>query len=489
MFKSVFSKYFSVLALLFAAGLLVMSGLQVALFTRSLAEDKRDLLMENAESIASHTAMSAVDSQLMPDGTVMFLLDQEEILPFMRLMGDAIDATIFMTDGQGEVLLCSDPSMTQVIRDTRLGSLTGQIDGRSLFTVTTLEGLYERPQYVAGVPIAIKERVIGYVVVTAPAATVWVMLSDNLKVYVISVLGALALSFIVGYISTMRLVRPLRQMAAATRRFAQGDFSARVPVHGQDEVAELADALNHMAVSLSSVEMMRRSFVANVSHELKTPMTTIAGFVDGMLDGTVPPSEQKRYMKIVSDEVKRLSRLVRSMLDLSRIDSGELKMTTVRLNLTEALYNVLMSSEQRIEKKNLRITGLEDCGKVEIDGDADLMSQVLYNLVDNAIKFTNDGGDIDIRLTSANGRVDFVIRNTGDGIPAEEMPQIFERFYKSDRSRGLDKNGMGLGLYIVKTVVSLHGGEVAVRSVAGEFTEFAFWVPAAGEATLPPRNG
>ncbi len=488
MFKSVFSKYFSVLSLLFVVGFLAMSGLQIWLFTRSIAAEKRVLLQENAESIAAHTALSSVDSQLMPDGTVLYLLDQEELMPFLRLLGDAIDATIFLTDGQGDVLLCSSAEMTPLAKETSLGGLTAQVGNRSLFTLTTLEGLYQHPQYAVGVPIVIKGNSIGYVLATAPAATVWVMLESNLKVYVISVLGALVLSFGVGYVFTLRLVRPLRQMAAATRRFAQGDFSARVPVRGRDEVAELADALNHMAVSLSSVEMMRRSFVANVSHELKTPMTTIAGFVDGILDGTVPPSEQKRYMTIVSGEVKRLSRLVRSMLDLSRIDSGELQLKTVRMNLTEALYTVLVSSEQRIEKKNLHITGLESCVKAEIDGDADLMSQVLYNLVDNAIKFTNDGGNIDMRITVADGRVNFAIRNTGAGIPAEEMPQIFERFYKSDRSRGLDKNGMGLGLYIVKTVINLHHGEVAVRSVAGEFTEFAFWVPVASkEASALPR--
>ena len=269
-------------------------------------------------------------------------------------------------------------------------------------------------------------------------------------------------------------------MAAATRRFAQGDFSVRLKVKGRDEVAELAEALNHMAVSLSSVETMRRSFVANVSHELKTPMTTIAGFVDGILDGTVPPQKQTYYLGIVSNEVKRLSRLVRSMLDLSRIDSGELKLTRVRLDLTEAMCGVLVSSEPRIEEKRLTISGLEDAVKTEIDGDYDLMSQVLYNLLDNAIKFTNEGGDIDIRMQSRDGRAYVTIRNTGAGIPAEELPQIFERYYKSDRSRSLDKNGLGLGLYIVQTVIRLHGGEISVRSVEGEFTEFSFWVPAAG---------
>ena len=210
-------------------------------------------------------------------------------------------------------------------------------------------------------------------------------------------------------------------------------------------------------------------------------MTTITGFVDGVLDGTIPPEKQRYYMKIVSDEVKRLSRLVRSMLDLSRIDAGELKLNRSRVNLTELVGNVLVSSEQRIEKKHLRITGMEDCEDYAILGDYDLMGQVLYNLLDNAIKFTNEGGEIQIHLSRNSGRIYCAIRNTGDGIPPEEMPQIFERFYKSDRSRSLDKNGMGLGLYIVKTVINLHQGEITVRSVAGEYTEFSFWVPAATE--------
>ncbi len=481
MFKSVFSKYFTAISLIIVSGFLVMSGLQIILFTRSLTEDKRALLQENADSIARHTTVTAIQSQVTVRGEVVYLLDQEGLTPFLKLMGNAIDATILVADAQGEVLLCSDAELQPKTKDLSLKKLTDQVED-SLFTISTLEGLFERPQYAAGAPIKIKDRVIGYVLVSAPTASLWNTLSSNLKVYLVSALGALALTFVVVYLLTLHIVRPLRQMAAATRRFAQGDFSTRVTVRGKDEMAELADALNHMAVSLSSVEMMRRSFVANVSHELKTPMTTIAGFVDGMLDGTIPPEQQKRYMKVVSDEVKRLSRLVRSMLDLSRIDSGELKMTTVRMDLTEALCGVLIASEQRIEKKGLRITGLEDCAKTEIDGDYDLMCQVLHNLVDNAIKFTNDGGDIDIRLTKADGRVHFAIRNSGAGIPAEEMPQIFERFYKSDRSRALDKNGMGLGLYIVKTVIGLHHGEVTVRSVEGEFTEFAFWVPAPANA-------
>ena len=478
MFKSVFSKYFSVIAMVVASGFLAMTLLQIILSTQALGEEKRVLLQENAASIADHTVIAATETHINDKGQVVYYLDQTALLPIVNLLADAIDADIYVTDSRGRMLLSSAAVDDRLIGSTTLSDLVSRVH-TDYFEIGTLAGLYEKRQYTAATPVQVSDQVLGYVFVATPASALSLTLQDNLKIYALSVFGALLLCSAVVYLMSYRFVRPLRHMAAATRRFAQGDFSARVPVKGKDEVAELADALNHMAVSLSSVEGMRRSFIANVSHELKTPMTSIAGFVDGILDGTIPPEKQRHYMKIVSDEVKRLSRLVRSMLDLSRIDSGELKMNSVRFDLTEIVCSVLVSSEQRIEKKGLNITGMEGCEKMEIQGDYDLMNQVLYNLLDNAIKFTNEGGDIDIRLHRADSRIYVAVRNSGEGIPADEMPQIFERFYKSDRSRSLDKNGMGLGLYIVKTVVGLHGGEITVRSVPGEFTEFAFWVPAA----------
>ncbi len=475
MFKSVFSKYFSVIALVVASGFLAMTMLQIFLSAQSLAEEKRALLQENAANISSHTATAATESHINDSGQVVYHLNYGTLTPFLNSLAEAIDADIFITDSDSEVLLYTGES--KAFKDTATSRTIPPLSEEAVFVTGTLDGLYESPQYVASTPVVVRSRVLGYVFVTSPASVLAQTLKDNLKIYALSVLGALLLSSAVVYWMTYRFVRPLRQMAGSMRRYAQGDFSARVTVKGKDEVAQLADALNHMAVSLSSVETMRRSFVANVSHELKTPMTTISGFMDGMLDGTIPPERHSYYMKIVSDEVKRLSRLVRSMLELSRIDSGELRMNKVPLDLTELTCNVLVSFEQRIEAKSLHITGLESCGKMTMQGDYDLMGQVLYNLLDNAVKFTNDGGGIDIRMRRENGVITVAIRNSGDGIPVDEMPQIFERFYKSDRSRSLDKNGMGLGLYIVKTVIGLHQGEISVRSVPGEFTEFSFWVP------------
>ena len=326
---------------------------------------------------------------------------------------------------------------------------------------------------------------LGYVFMSTSAQSMNAYVTDNLQVFFLSALGVLTLTFIVLYALTYRMVRPLRQMAAATRAFGEGDFSVRVPVEGKDEVAELAAALNSMAVSLSSVEGMRRSFVANVSHELKTPMTTIAGFIDGILDGTIPGEKRDYYLKIVSDEVKRLSRLVKSMLDLSRIDNGQLKLTPVQFDLTEVACNTLLSFEQRIENKKITVVDLEDCQREDVTADYDLIGQVVYNLLDNAVKFTNEGGTISLRVYREPGRVVCAVRNSGIGISAREMPHIFERFYKSDTSRGLDKNGVGLGLYIVKTVISLHHGEIKVRSVEGEYCEFSFWLPDSSADKVP----
>ena len=222
---------------------------------------------------------------------------------------------------------------------------------------------------------------------------------------------------------------------------------------------------------------MRRSFVANVSHELRTPMTSIAGFVDGILDGTIPREEQSKYLRIVSDEVKRLSRLVRSMLNLSRIEAGELKINSTQFNVVETICQTVFSFEQAIEQKQLDIRGL-DTDKVMVEADADLVHQVVYNLTENAVKFVNPGGYLEFSFHVEGGMTYVGIKNSGEGLSKEEIPKVFDRFYKTDRSRGIDKNGVGLGLYIVRSIITLHGGDIIVRSVQGEYTEFVFSVPA-----------
>ena len=273
-----------------------------------------------------------------------------------------------------------------------------------------------------------------------------------------------------------RITDPLKQIGEASKQYAQGQFSARVRVEGKDEIAELGMAFNNMAGSLAAHEENRNTFLSNVSHDLRTPMTTISGFVDGMLDGTIPPEQHKQYLQTISGEVRRLSRLVNTLLEISRLESGK-ALKTSEFNLTEKARQVLISLMTKIDAKQIEVnfeSGEED-EDIFVLADPDSIHQVLYNLTENAVKFTPEKGELSISIKPVKGKKALVkIRNTGDGIPAEEIPHIFERFYKSDRSRGLDKTGTGLGLYIVKTILEKHGEIISVSSKVGEATEFSF---------------
>lgn len=480
MFKSIFSKHFTVMSLVIVVSFVAMGGMQMLFSTRYWVSEKRALLTENARNVAEFTVSNAVQNPADP--TSYILSGGTE--PILRMLSTAVDGTAVVVDNDYKVVASSVRSLVgQTLHESVRDKITGAKG--EYFSVDNFGGLYTSRQYTVGVPMESGDVRLGYVFMSTSAQSMNAYVTDNLQVFFLSALGVLTLTFIVLYALTYRMVRPLRQMAAATRAFGEGDFSVRVPVEGKDEVAELAAALNSMAVSLSSVEGMRRSFVANVSHELKTPMTTIAGFIDGILDGTIPGEKRDYYLKIVSDEVKRLSRLVKSMLDLSRIDNGQLKLTPVQFDLTEVACNTLLSFEQRIENKKITVVDLEDCQREDVTADYDLIGQVVYNLLDNAVKFTNEGGTISLRVYREPGRVVCAVHNSGIGISAREMPHIFERFYKSDTSRGLDKNGVGLGLYIVKTVISLHHGEIKVRSVEGEYCEFSFWLPDSSADKVP----
>ena len=291
-------------------------------------------------------------------------------------------------------------------------------------------------------------------------ASAWILLAALVTIYIIS----------------QRIIDPLKKLSQAAKSFACGNFGERVYVSGQDEVAELAEAFNNMAAVLEKNEENRNTFLGNVSHDLRTPMTVIAGFVDGIRDGTIPPEKHDYYLEVISTEVRRLSRLVNTLLEISRMQSGERKLNITHFNVSEKARQVLLSFEKKIDDKKLNIefNNEED---VSVSADMDAVHQVLYNLMDNAVKFTPENGLITVEIEKKEKKAWIRIRNTGEGIPKDELPNIFDRFYKSDRSRGLDKTGTGLGLYIVKTNVNMHGEQITCKSKENEFTEFEFSLP------------
>ena len=292
-----------------------------------------------------------------------------------------------------------------------------------------------------------------------------------------SSLWVMLAALVVVYFVSDRMVRPLKSMSSAVKNFARGNFEERIVVTGRDEIAELANGFNQMADALAETEQMRNSFLANLSHDLRTPMTAIAGFIDGINSGAIPPEKQEYYLNIISAEIHRLSRLVTQILDISRLASGERKFTFAKCDLCETARLVIISFEQKIEAKQLDVEFDADEENLYALADADAVHQVIYNLCENAIKFSNQGGCLRITLKKDKHFVTCRVYNEGVGIPGEDLPYIFDRFYKSDKSRGLDKSGVGLGLYIVKSIVDAHEGKIVAHSDEGKNCEFAVSFP------------
>lgn len=295
---------------------------------------------------------------------------------------------------------------------------------------------------------------------------------------VLILLVTLAVMLVISFMISQHFTRPLKTIAAAAKEFAGGNFDVRVPEDNRCyEIDELAVSFNNMARDLDQLEELTRGFISNVSHEFKTPMTTIGGFVDGMIDGTIPEEQRDKYLRIIAEETRRLSRMVNRMLDAAKIQSGELLLSPAPFDFSAMTSQIILSFEQKIEKKKLEVEcELDD--RLIVMGDRDHLYRAVYNLVDNAVKFIDEGGRLTLRAHPEGDFCAFSISNTGTGISAEDLPHVFDRFYKADRSRSMDKTGAGLGLYIVKNIINLHGGEISVRSDGGE-TEFEFTLPLA----------
>ncbi|MBQ2866338.1 MAG: HAMP domain-containing histidine kinase [Clostridia bacterium] len=400
------------------------------------------------------------------------------------------DSTMFVCQEDGVLLLVanSDGCYSQQTGVIPTGIINGFNGSDSYYGVSTMGGYLGSSAFVMGSKTTIKDGSSLLVFATLPATTTLSLFSRLSQYFVMMTVLVLILTLIVTIIVVRQTVKPMRQIALASKSFAKGNYSARVPMpkfkHGS-ELYELAAAFNNMADAFENVEMTRRGLVANVAHDLRTPMTTIAGFVDGILDGTIKPDRQEYYLRIVSDEVKRLSRMASSILEMSRLESGEKALNPVLYDITETVRRIIISFEQKIAQKNIELE-IDIPDRINITADHDAMFQAVYNLMDNALKFVEQNGKIIIYMSEHNGELQFNIINTGGEIAKEDIKFIFDRFYKGDQSRTGSGSGSGLGLYIVKTVVNRHGGDVFAKSENNR-TEFCFRIPIKAEATQENR--
>ena len=386
---------------------------------------------------------------------------------------------IFITDANGLVMSCSDQTPMCKHYGTLLPEdIMAEIKSGQETEISTLGGMYTNPRYIVTHEITRETdgELMGYVFVTNAPDNILSNWSTFVLIATVIAVLVLCMSLAVSLVYSKRMARPLDEIAAASRKFARGDFSVRVKQQEDptDEMGALIDSFNKMADSLQNAENRRSEFIANVSHELRTPMTTIAGFADGILDGTIPKDQETKYLTSIRDETRRLSRLVRDMLDASqtRARAADPSKRTV-FDLTELVLQTLLSFETRATQKNLDVDPQLPENHIMVIADKDAITRVIYNLLDNAVKFATPGSCLTLRLYRDAQKAYVSIKDIGETIPQDDLPFIFDRFHKSDRSRSLDKDGVGLGLYLVKSIINSHDEDIAVKSEDGA-TEFVF---------------
>ena len=477
LFKSVFTRYFVIFMII----ILVSFSILGLIYSSSTTTYSQNLKKETMRS-TKNTLVSFISSGYSSEGTTDFgkyiYFSASDISPTIRHIISAVNQDIFVivTNSDGVVQMTvgvpDSIKMGEEIKEQFTYSLksTGSYDGFS-----DCDGLFSSKMLVSGGVVKDStDNTAGIVLVCSASSSIPGIAQNAVRTTVIAILWVAAAALITVFFVTDKIVSPLKQMSEAARSFTQGKFDVRVPVSGNDEVAELATAFNNMASTLEKNEELRKTFLANVSHDLRTPMTTIAGFIDNILSGAIPYEKQNYYLEIVSSEVKRLARLVNSLLDISRIQAGDRKFVMAPFDICEMSRQIIISLEQRLESKNLDVRFEPEKDKMLVNADRDAIYQVLYNLCDNAVKFSKEGGVYKISHIERDGKIYTAVYNEGQGIEKEELPLVFDRFYKSDKSRGLDRTGVGLGLYIVKTIINSHGEEIWVNSVYGEYCEFVF---------------
>ena len=474
MLKSSFSKYITAFVLIIFLSFVMLSAIITSIIRTHAEDETKAELLKTVTFVAKYV-------ETLEKEDITKIVDDSSLLRLISALENNLNIMLAGPDGKVlvETAFDDETGTSNIIYGTDLGKITPEgftlLEGSDdiYVQIGTLGGRFTDNMIIYSKPVGTH----GYVVAYAPRNVYHSLVNMTRNSIINSSIWVMLAAVIAIYFVTERIIRPLKNMTVAVKKFGKGDFSTRVTVYGKDEVAELGNAFNSMADSLESLEKMRNSFLANISHDLRTPMTTISGFIDGITSGAIPPEKHEYYLNIISAEVHRLSRLVSQILDVSRLESGDRKFNKEDFDITEVARLILISFESKIDSKRLDVVFDVEDEELFAFADKDAIYQVLYNLCHNAIKFSKEGGEFRISIKRAPQRKLLIsVFDEGQTLSDEESKLIFERFYKTDTSRGLDKSGVGLGLYISKTIIDAHEEDIFVSSEGGRGCRISFTI-------------
>ncbi len=467
MFHSIFRKQAAMYLITLILSFLLLSVALGRIFESYFTKQRRALLIEQGEKIALIVERAYIMGQ---PGRIVLSIQNE-----INSLHTFLNASFLYVNVNFNVLMYSeDIGSIESGMKINTDELKNVMDGEVVWTVGKLGGVFNAPMMTVAYPVTVNGTVIGALFMSSSMPELKKTVYDFYRIMIACLIITMLVTTLLVYMSWRTLSRPLYKINDAAKVIANGDFHKRIDVKGNDEVGELVASFNHMAESLDVQEQMRREFIANISHDLRSPLTSMRGFLEAIADGTIPPERQNHYIGIVLDETQRLTKLTNDILDLSNLQSADIKLERTDFDINELLRRTLLTFEHKITAHGINVSiNLADEQNF-VNADYEKIQRVVFNLLDNAVKFTKENGNIGIETVVRDRKVYVSVKDDGIGIDDDEKDRIFDRFFKTDLSRGEHKDGSGLGLSIVKGFIMAHGETISVDSRKGEGSTFTF---------------
>lgn len=464
--KTLYLKFILAYVIFGIFGFIIITTFVPSMTMEQLTREKANALYSEATLIADTYA-----SGLYTNDTSL-----ETVKTQLDMLSAYLDSVIWIINPSGRLVLSTD-SPVNVEDVVIIEDFDPTITAGSYYNVGTFFDSYEEDMLNVIAPITSEYKVKGYVVIHASMAGIERSSNGLLNISYITLCILFLLSLIILIFFTEIVYIPLRKITYATEQYASGNMHYEFQVDSEDEIGYLAACLNYMASEIARSEDDQKKFVANVSHDFRSPLTSIRGYLEAMLDGTIPPELHEKYLQIVLNETERLTKLTNSLLTLNNLNTKGMLLDKTDFDINPVIRNTAASFEGTCRKKTIAIELVLTGDTMYVNADMGKIQQVLYNLLDNAIKFSHHDSVIRIETSEKKHKLLISVKDSGIGIPKDDLKLIWERFYKSDASRGKDKKGTGLGLSIVKEIIASHGEHINVISTEGVGTEFIFSLP------------